>query len=282
MEKKIDEKTGKNLFEIAKNLPYILSVQELERIYQVLLENLSDNQKGYFKKLYEKKQYWSRAYNKENSLDSHCTGLVENINKHLKHHVSLKCSLVEYLYRVILFTTEFNLYDALSIDEEISFQSNYSLLQFSPFILIAKPFISEFALKKLVINSIKSIQWKTNAQKSLEVTRGDNEEIKYTLIEDDKHLLQCPCTSFLSLGLPCEHVLKVLTNQQKEKEIMNYINNRWLKSKDEEITDTISIALKEMIDKEKNAGSEVEDQDQKEDLLEEEDKENEEKESFTL
>ena len=100
MEKKIDEKTGKNFFEIAKNLPYILSVQELERIYQVLLENLSDNQKGYFKKLYEKKQYWSRAYNKENSLDSHCTGLVENINKHLKHHVSLKLSniFIELFY----------------------------------------------------------------------------------------------------------------------------------------------------------------------------------------
>ena len=161
MEKILDQETGQNLYEIAKNLPYQLSVQELERLYDLLLQNLTENQKRYFQNLYDRRHYWSRAYNKANSLDSHCTGMVENINKHLKSHVSLKCSLVEYLYRVILFSNEFNNHNTLPVDEEASFETRYSLLQHNPFVINTKDQVSKFALKKIVICCIKSISWKS-------------------------------------------------------------------------------------------------------------------------
>jgi len=238
------------LYEIAKNLPYIISTEELDRLFTLLLENLSGNQKIYFENLYERKHYWSRAYNKLNSLDSHCTGIVENINKHLKQHVGLKCSLVEYFYRVILFTTEFNNHDTLSIEETISYETYKNLFQHSHFFVNAKPYVSEYALKKLVVNGIKSMSWTIDPRKPLEMSKGDNIEIKYTLFQDENNLLSCPCTSFLSLGLPCEHILKALTHQQKESQILQYVNQRWFSSEEGNV-DPVSKEIKDMIEIEK-------------------------------
>ena len=138
MSKIVDQNSGKCIYDLAINLPYVLNVTEFERRYELIKQNLSDNQKEYFEKLYSKKNDWSRAYNKQDSLDSHCTGIVENINKQLKEHVGLKCTLVEYLYRSAIFTSKFNHYDELPREETLQFNSYYNLVKSSVFVLSTK------------------------------------------------------------------------------------------------------------------------------------------------
>jgi len=135
-------------------------------------EKLSETQKKYFDKLYEKKSLWARCYNKEQSLNSHCTGLVENINKHLKQHVGLKCTLVEYLYRTLRFTTEFNQSEAFSNEDLLTYNAYYNTLKSSPFILESQTMMSEFALKSLMLTLIKSLSWSSFPGKPFEVVKS--------------------------------------------------------------------------------------------------------------
>jgi len=104
----------------------------------------------------------------------------------------------------------------LSIEEVMSYESYKNLFHHSPLFVHAKSHVSEYALKKLVINGIKSMSWRINPWKPLEMRRGDNIEIKYTLVQDENNLTNCLCTSFLSLGLPCEHSLKLLCISKKK------------------------------------------------------------------
>ena len=81
---------------------------EFERQFEFLLSKLQQPQVEYFQKMQNKKQYWAKGYNIDESLGSHCTGMVECINRLHKAHVSLKCGLPEYLFRTIRFSEEFN------------------------------------------------------------------------------------------------------------------------------------------------------------------------------
>jgi len=126
----------------------------------VLLEkNLPENQLSYFQRLYEKKLLWRRAFNKENSLDQHCTGVVENINRQLKEHVGLKCSLTEYLYRTINFSGSFNDKSLIDSKEKLQFDTYFSHLLYNPYVTIVRDTISHYTLRKLVLNIMKSMSW---------------------------------------------------------------------------------------------------------------------------
>ena len=89
---------------------------------------------------------WARAYNKEDSFNMHCTGMVENINKQLKNHVSLKCSLVECIYRAIHFAQNLNKQDEITNEELLQFNFYFSLQ--SPKQNLSKPIFSNFLKNK--------------------------------------------------------------------------------------------------------------------------------------
>lgn len=210
-------------------MPYVSSIEELDRLYNLLSQNLTGNQKKYFSKLYDRRQLWSWAHNKQNSLGADCTGLVENINKLLKQHVSLKSSLVEYLYRTILFTSKLNEKDSFSKEDIDSLSSFSNHLQGSPCVIQIKDKLSEYAVKTLILSLIKSMCWSGSSTRPFEIISTKNNEHKYTLKKTQNGLLECPCTAFLSTGLPCVHVLRLLTEQKKEKDVLKYVSHRWYK-----------------------------------------------------
>ena len=101
----------------------------------------------------------ARAYNKEDSFTMYCTGMVENIHKQLKNHVSLKCSLVEYIYRAIHFAQNLNKQDEITNEELLQFNVYFNLVKSSPFLLQTQNLLSDFSVKKLVINMMKGMNW---------------------------------------------------------------------------------------------------------------------------
>jgi len=246
-----DERTGSNVYDLTKNLPYMLNVEEFERIYKLLLENVSETQKTYFKKLYERKELWARCLNKENSLGEHCTSLVENVNKLLKKHVGLKTSLVEYLYRTIQFTAKLNEKEEFTSEELLTYNSNYDYFRNNPFILNSANKLSQYAMKRLVINLIKSLSWITPEGKPFEVHRADNTNYKYIITKNRQGMLECGCSAFLGWGFPCEHLLRVLSEQKQEKFILKYFDQRWFLTEDAVAKDEIAEYLKILIEEEK-------------------------------
>ena len=126
---------------------------------------------------------WSRAYNKEESLDAHCTGIVENINSQLKEHVGLKCSLVEYLYQTIHFSSQFNKDNTITADEKLQFNMYYDLVKSSLFLIHTKEHLSNFGITKLVINMMKSMNYIPTSQNLYTLIKADDPNVKYTLIK---------------------------------------------------------------------------------------------------
>lgn len=218
-------------------------------MYTLLIENLKSKTKTYFQKLYEKRTLWAFAFNKEDSLNSHCTGLVENINKQLKMHIGIKSSLAEYFYRVIKFTSQVNNHDVHSAEDLKNFNNNYALVKSTSFVQLAKEYISEFALIKLVLNTIKTLSWKFNPEDPLELINVSNPEFKYTLDKKEEKW-NCSCGFFKAMLMPCEHILKILTHEGIETEILDYFDVRWLKSLHIEVDDMVLKELERMISQE--------------------------------
>jgi len=246
----VDEETKQNMYDVAINLPYIFSQREFIRQYELLLKSLSGPQLTYFEKMLQKKHYWARAFNLENSLGAHCTGMVEGINRLHKCHVSLRCGLLEYLYRTINFIAEFNNKNGISPDELIQYNTYYGLIKGSPFIIKVKDQITDFALQKLAINVIRSMSWKSKDNKSC-VFKIETPNLKF-LINKENELLSCSCNFQNIFKLPCEHILRILTEEEKEDLVLDYIDKRWRKDLVISTIDYISEELRKMIEEEDN------------------------------
>lgn len=235
------------------NLPYVLSESEFNRRYDLLLSNLSSKQLIYFEKMRERKNYWARAFNKEDSLGSHCTGMVENINRLHKAHVGLKCGLTEYLYRTIMFSGEFNNKNGISGDDILQFNAYFDLVKGSSYVLRTKDHITSFALQTIVINMIKSFSWKPS-ENGMSVYKADNSYIQYGMTQEE-NIFFCSCGYQKILKLPCEHILRVLTEQKKEDDILAYIDMRWRETISFAEKDEVLEELIKMIDEGKHKGN---------------------------
>ena len=154
-----DESSQKDLYNLAINLPHEGNKGNFERHYSLLLNNLQNNTKNYFEKLYSKKEQWCKAFKKDDSLETYSTGIVENVNKLLKEHVNSQCSLNEYLFRMLKFTNNLNNNNGISAEEALQHNSYYSHLASSVFILSIKNHVTEFALMRTVICMMKSFAW---------------------------------------------------------------------------------------------------------------------------
>ena len=174
--------------------------------------------------MFDKKEYWALAFNRENSLGSHCTGLVENINKLHKQHVGLKCGLSEYLYRTIKFSAEFSNKDDISSEELLQFNTYYSLMKCTPDMIAIQDELSSFAVKRLFITVLKSMSWKRIYAR---IVRMDNTNFGFTITRTRENLLDCECQIQWELKLPCEHILTVLSEARREEDILDYIGERW-------------------------------------------------------
>jgi len=139
----------------------------------------------------ERKDLWARAFNKEDSLNSHCTGMVEGINRLHKAHVGLKCGLIEYLYRTILFSSEFNNKDGISADDLLQYNAYFGLMKGSTYVIEVSDCVTSFALQIIVINMIKNLSWKPTDDKEA-VFRADNQKIIFAFNKEDD-LLICSC-----------------------------------------------------------------------------------------
>jgi len=216
----------------------------------LLENNLKSSTKEYFQKLHLKCTLWAIAYNKEESLNSHCTGLVENVNKQLKMHIGIKCTLTEYLYRVIKFTSQINNQEASYAEDLKHFNNHYALLKSTPFVQLGSEYVSQFALVKLVLNTVKTLSWKINAENPFELIKVDNPDYKY-IIEKKEEKYHCQCGFFKAMLMPCEHILKILTYEDNEKEVLDYFDVRWLKNINVEADDEVLKELERLINEEK-------------------------------
>jgi len=167
-----------------------MSKNEFERRFDLLIPKFSQTQLNYFEKMRNKKEYWARAYNKEDSLEQHCTGMVENINKLHKNHVSSKCGLAEYLYRTIKFSEEFNNKNEITSDELLQVNKYYSYFKTTPLVMNSFSYITEFALMRLVINILKSMSCKVIPNTG-EVVNTAQPDWKFTLSNDSPKLCSC-------------------------------------------------------------------------------------------
>ena len=58
--------------------------------------------------------------------------------------------------------------------------------------------------------------------------KADGQDIQIKLAER-MSLLVCSCGFFVAMQMPCEHILRILTQKRKEEEVIKYYNQRWLK-----------------------------------------------------
>jgi len=225
LEKIKDRNSEDDLYSIALNLPHQSNKQEFEMQYKLLLKNIEGNTKDYFKALYAKKEQWCRAFKKEDSLETYSTGIIENVNKLLKEHVTSQCSLNEYLYRMLKFTSDFNNKDGLPAEELLQYNSYYTHIGSSAFLIQVKEKITDFALVRTVISMIRSFSWVTTG-KPLELCRADDKQKKIVL-DERNGIFHCCCGFFSALKIPCEHILRFLSEKKKEADVMNYYSPRW-------------------------------------------------------
>lgn len=206
-------------------MPHEANKIKFEKNYALLLANVTGTTKTYFESLYSKKEQWCKAFKKENSLETYSTGIVENVNKLLKEHVNSQCTLNDYLYRMLKFTSNLNNNNGMGAEEVLQYNSYYNHLSSSAFLINVKSHITEFALMRTVLCMMKSFNWVTT-KTHLELQRADNHNIRINLKRIDNKL-DCKCGFYLSLHIPCEHILKFLTEFKQEEQIMQYYDSRW-------------------------------------------------------
>jgi len=140
------------------------------------------------------------------------------------------------------------------------------LVKSTSFIQLAKEYISEFALIKLVLHTIKTLSWKFNPEDPLELINVSNPEFKYTLDKKEEKW-NCSCGFFKAMLMPCEHILKVLTHEGIEMEILDYFDVRWLRSIHIEVDDMVLEELERMISQEKDHQEGLIDEERKSDKM---------------
>jgi len=72
--------------------------------------------------------------------------------------------------------------------------------------------------------------WIPSGEKPLEIMKAGNSQIKYLLVEED-HKLCCPCGFYRAMSMPCEHILRILTQEGKETDILKYFSAKWHQSR---------------------------------------------------
>ena len=99
---------------------------------------------------------------------------------------------------------------------------------------------------------MKSMTWIPSTNNLLEVIKAENQTIKYALTkEDDRY--SCPCGFYKAMGMPCEHVLRILTQEGRETKVLAYYSQRWYKEIEINIrsSDNVLQALDDFVEKEK-------------------------------
>jgi len=140
----------------------------------------------------------------------------------------------------------------------LQFNTYYSILKGSPFILKVGNILTEFALQKLVINTIKSMSWKGSTD-GKSILKVENPSIQYLVHQEEGKFL-CSCGFSRAFKLPCEHVLSFLSEKKQEDQILGYIDIRWRNSIQIPKEDSVSNELKKIIE-EKGKIEEMNDQD---------------------
>ena len=96
---------------------------------------------------------------------------------------------------------------------------------------------------------MKSMSW-ISTKNTLQIVKADSPETKYTLTARNA-ILECSCGFTRAMLMPCEHMLRVLTQQHKESTILNYFDPRWHNFDPVQVPDDTLIELKRLLDLEK-------------------------------
>jgi len=92
-------------------------------------------------------------------------------------------------------------------------------------------YITEYALTN---NILKSLSWKISSGGPDVVISSEASEVVHAVDEELKFLVsnhspkKCSCGFQLIMKLSCEHVLRVLTEENRENEILDYISCPWM------------------------------------------------------
>ena len=108
---------------------------------------------------------------------------------------------------------EFNNKNGISSNELLQFNTYYSILKGNPFILKVGNILTEFALQKLVINTIKSMNWKGSTD-GKSISKVENPSIQYLVHQEEEKFL-CPRGFARAFKLTCEHVLSFLSEKTR-------------------------------------------------------------------
>ena len=108
--------------------------------------------------------------------------------------------------------------------------------------------------------------WIPSTNNLLEVIKAENQAIKYALTkEDDRY--SCPCGFYKVMGMPCEHVLRILTQEGRETNVLAYYCQRRYKEINIRSSDNVLQALDDYIEKEKQGKNQNEEENQQKDSL---------------
>lgn len=187
-------------------------------------EKLSKTTKDYYQKKYDSVEKWCFAYKKLLScLKIGTTSRIEGLNGIIKSQINASSRLVELFYRLLEVGSH-----ALNLPFPDLSPLNAALIQSqadNALIKCIQPLISNFAFEQTVSNLLKAFSHQVKLYKGTYTVKISEEyEIKV-----EKEYITCPCKYFVTMGIPCSHLLSILIKYPSTS-IEGLFRARWFKN----------------------------------------------------
>jgi len=187
---------------------------------------VGDKTKDYFKEKEETKEKWSYAFKKDlPCLKINTTSRLEGINAVIKSYMNSSTSLIQLFYYMLSISES-------KLNCPYLEKSNYNKvlvesLSKNDIMMHLKTILSDYAYGQSALNLTQAFNYEVKLYKGIYTVIIN---LEYEIKLQKQFPLTCSCTYYLTIGLPCSHLLSIAL---KHKDVISNLNRsvreRWLK-----------------------------------------------------
>jgi len=222
LDKFIENKLDKNSLTELIRLPFCSSTTECESFFEKLFAlELSKETRSYYEDKYEKKELWSMTFKKTlPCLKINTTSRIESLNALIKSEISSSSRLIELFYRLL--SIHENILSKGYSDTEHLSQQALAVLENSKVLSKFKDKVSDYLYNQLALSCSQALKLDVTLYNGVYNVK-ENNTLLMQITKDD---LNCTCKHFMSLGIPCMHLVAV-ANRYPNISLHEKIRGRW-------------------------------------------------------
>ncbi len=221
----IDKALAQSISKIAQEK----SKQMFEEVFDKLFSlTLPQKTKEYFLDKYESKEKWALAYKKQlPCLQIGTTSRIEGLNSLIKEAILSSIGICELIYRMLKLHTQI-LSKPFSGNKVVSMQLIQDLESISLFSQL-KSYISKWAYEKCALSLSQSWGFEIKNLKKTIILKSTENGYSFELWKSHNNKpLECKCSFFVTMGLPCNHLFAIGKQFPKLVDLKGVIRRRWL------------------------------------------------------